>query len=161
MQPEDERTSRSRILIESLDSEFARLHARSRNLVYKIPLELLYRQLPGSASKSMGESVLRSAAAVEQTCGGLLSNLWDDPFEWTLPETLSSIERVLGYLDEVENTRQHAFAGFESDGELLKDVLVPSRELQPVIKVLLDTLLRAARYEEQAEVALQAVGSRQ
>jgi hypothetical protein len=118
---------------------------------------LLYRHLPGSASKSIGEGVLRSAAAVEQTCGGLLSNLWDDPFEWTLPETLSTTERVLGYLDEVENTRQHAFAGFENDGELLKDVSLPSGEFQPVIKVLLETLLRATRYEEQAEVVLRAV----
>ena len=160
MQPKDERT-RSRTLIESLDSEFARLHARSRNLVQNIPLELLYRDLLSSASKSIGESVLRSAAAVEQTCGGLLSNLWDDPFEWTLPETLSTIERVVSYLDEVENTRQHAFAGFESDGELLKDVPLPSGEFQPLFKVLLETLLRATRYQAQAELALQEKSRKQ
>jgi hypothetical protein len=161
MQPQDERTSRSRTLIESLDSEFARLHARSRSLIQRIPLDLLYRHLPGLASKSIGEDVLRSAAAVEQTCGGLLSNLWDDPFEWTLPETLSTTERVLGYLDEVENTRQHAFAGFENDAELLKDVSLPSGEFQPVIRVLLETLLRATRYEEHAEVVLRAIGRKQ
>ena len=58
------------------------------------------------AADSCGEQVLRSAAIVEQTFGGLTANLWDDPFEWTLPETLSTSAKVIEYLNEVEATRQ-------------------------------------------------------
>ena len=49
--------------------------------------------------------LLRSAAAVEQTFGGITTRLWDDPFEWTLPEKLSSTDLLIGYLNEVEQTR--------------------------------------------------------
>jgi hypothetical protein len=43
----------------------------------------LYREQPATGD-SCGEQVLRSAAIVEQSFGGLTANLWDDPFEWTL-----------------------------------------------------------------------------
>jgi hypothetical protein len=36
------------------------------------------------------EQILRSARIVEQVSGGITANLWDDPFEWTLPETFKN-----------------------------------------------------------------------
>src|ERR1051325_10128249 len=94
----------------SLDEQFARLHARSRALVELISPVQLYMQPRRLISTfplhSCAEHRVPSAAAVEQTCGGLAENLWDDPFEWTLPEALSPPERVPEYLDEVESTRR-------------------------------------------------------
>src|SRR5947209_5511158 len=98
--------------IASLDEQFALLHRRSCELIYEIPQALLYRKPPasnGSSGYSCVEEILRSAAVIEQSFGGITANLWDDPFEWTLPETLSAQEKVLEYLDEVEATRQRGF----------------------------------------------------
>ena len=145
-----------RTVIESFDQEFARLDLRARSLVKATPFEIFYRS-PSNAelgSHSTGELILRSAGAVEQTCGGLTSNLWDHPFEWTLPETLSTSHLVIEYLDEVENTRKHAFARFVDDGDLVKLISLPTGETQPLVNLLLETLLRAAGYQTRAAVIL-------
>ena len=85
-------------LISSLDEQFARLHARSQSLIKIVPEEKLYWQPRQSSGAfpvySCGEHLLRSAAAVEQTFGGITANLWDDPFEWTLPESLDTPARI-------------------------------------------------------------------
>ena len=94
---------------------------------------------------------------MEQTCGGISSNLWDDPFEWTLPETLSTPSLVIEYLDEVEDTRKKAFARFLDDSDLVKLIGVPSGDPQPLVNVLLDTLLRAAGYQARVTVILALV----
>lgn len=110
-----------------------------------------------SASKplpSIGESVLRGAAAVEQTFGGITANLWDDPFEWTLPEYLSTPAKVREHLEEVDATRRRAFASFVDDDCLLKHIAVPSRGTRPLIDLLSETLLKAARFQDQALVVL-------
>src|SRR3954469_5367264 len=108
-----------------LDKGFARLHARSIALIETVPEEKLYWQPRQSRGAfpiySCGEHILRSAAAVEQTFGGITANLWDDPFEWTLPESLNATARVAEYLNEVEATRQRGFAFFRSDEDLIKE----------------------------------------
>ncbi|HYN25912.1 MAG TPA: hypothetical protein VES69_12800, partial [Pyrinomonadaceae bacterium] len=91
------------------------------------------------------------------TCGGITSNLWDDPFEWTLPETLSTSARVIEYLSEVEETRKHAFACFAGDGDLLKKIATPSGEMRPLISLLLDTLVRALGFQGRAVALLATV----
>ena len=152
-------TQAGRTVIESFDEEFARLHARACRLIATTPDEILYRDLSPTTrdepSQSIGECVLRSAASVEQTFGGITSNLWDDPFEWTLPETLSSRARIVEYLTEVEETRKHAFGCFAGDADLLKKIATPSGEMPPLINLLLDTLARALNYQGRA-VALRA-----
>ena len=102
---------------------------------------------------SCGEYVLRAAAVVEQTFGGITSNLWDDPFEWTLPETLTTPEKVAGYLAEVEATRRLGFEFFQSDNDLLKEIMAPSGKTQ-LFPLLLDTLARAAHYQGGAKATL-------
>src|SRR5712692_2260470 len=101
-------------LIADLDRQFSQLHQESRDLIQAISPELLYRRPSGgsawSPAQSCGEQILRSAAAVEQAFGGITANLWDDPFEWTLPETLATRELIIEYLGEVEETRRRAFA---------------------------------------------------
>src|SRR5260221_6308680 len=99
--------------IETLNQSFLSLHLRSCELARKIPNEKLYWQPFEKEAlfpvNSCGEYVLRSAGKVEQTFGGITVKLWDDPFEWTLPEQLSTNELVLQYLEEVEATRQQGF----------------------------------------------------
>lgn len=141
-------------LTTSLDEQFARLHERSCSLMEILPAEKLYWQPRASSGAfpvySCGEHVLRSAAAVEQTFGGITTNLWDDPFEWTLPETLVSPARVTEYLSEVEATRRRGFALLTSDDDLLKEIAHPSGEMQTLFVLLLETLVRASHHQGQA-----------
>src|SRR5688572_28982763 len=128
-------------LLATLDAQFAALHARSVALVGAVPPEKLYwPPRAGGAGAypvySCGEHLLRSAAAVEQTFGGVASNLWDDPFEWTLPETLATPALVAGYLAEVEATRRRGLALIRTDGDLLKEVAVPSGEMRALFPLL-------------------------
>src|SRR5919112_1255716 len=141
-------------IVRSLDEEFARLHSRGVALARIVPAEKLYWQ-PRDAARfhpaySCGEHLLRSAAAVEQTFGGLTASLWDDPFEWTLPETLRTPALVEEYLREVEATRRRGFALLRSDGDLAKEIAVPSGEMRALSALLLETLARAAHHEGRA-----------
>lgn len=134
--------------IDRLDAQFADLHTRSLDLIARLSREQLYAKSDGSAD-SFGEQILRSAAVVEQSFGGLTANLWDDPFEWTLPETLNAPAKVLEYLDEVEATRRHAFGSFESDDDLSKEIMTPAGRAQ-LLPFLLDTLRRARHHHQRA-----------
>ena len=143
-----------RALIKDLDERFARLHRNACDLLMSVSATALEAQ-PRESERSpplhsLRESILRGAAIVEQTFGGITANLWDDPFEWTLPETLDTRQRIVEYLEEVEATRKRAFEGFSTDTELLKKIAVPSGELQTLLSLLLDTLVRAVDYQGQA-----------
>lgn len=134
-----------REIVNHLDREFASLINSLKELVRSVPPDLLYRSPP---AVSIGENILRSAAAVEQTCGGLTANLWDDPFEWTLPETLSTADLIVEYLSEVDIARQRAFSSIVDDDALSKYISVPSGESQLLISLLLETLAKASDYRK-------------
>ncbi len=139
-----------RELVEHLDQRFARLNQSSHSLIVVIPVDKIY-WLPRVSTRSApiyscGEHVIKSAGSIEQTFGGLTTNLWDDPFEWTLPETLSTRERIAEYLDEVESTRRRGFDLFKSDDDLKREIALPSGEMQAVNELLLRTLVRASHY---------------
>jgi hypothetical protein len=144
-------TPNRREIVESLDREFARLHLNCCHLIERTSAELLYRP-GGNAHALLAENILRAAAAVERTFGGITSNLWDDPFEWTLPEQLSTSAKVIQHLKEVEELRRHAFASFSDDQCLLKQVAVPSGDVRPLIGLLLETLVTAVAHHSQALV---------
>jgi hypothetical protein len=149
-----------RVLIAVLDTRFARLDAQRRVLIASTSPELLYMKAqPGghAAGYSVAEYVVRGAAAIEQTCGGTTTNLWDDPFEWTLPENLVTAERILEYLDETEATRTRAFTSLSGDGDLHKQVRLPSGAQQSLMAVLVDTLVRAADYNGRAIATLRVL----
>lgn len=141
-------------LISSLGEEFLRLHVRSSALLEAIPEEKLYWQPRASSGAfpvhSCGEYLLRSAATVEQTFGGITANLWDDPFEWTLPESLTTITRLVEYLNEVEAARLRGFALFRRDEDLLKEISVPPGRMRPLCSLLIETLARAAHHQGRA-----------
>jgi len=124
-----------REIIQQIDAEFASLIKNLKDLARSVP----------------PENLVRSAAVIEQMCGGLTSNLWDDPFEWTLPETLSNADRVVEYLSEVALARERAFEAMD-DGALTKYVSVPSGESKLLISLLLETLVRASEFRGRASV---------
>ena len=100
------------------------------------------------------EQIVRSAAVIEQTFGGLTTNLWDDPFEWTLPETLSTPQLIVAYLSEVDAVRKRAFSSIAGDDELSRYVPVPSGEPTRLIELLLATLVEASDYRGRAIATL-------
>ena len=122
-----------REIVQQIDQAFAALIVSLKDLASSVPRE----------------NLVRSAAAIEQMCGGLTANLWDDPFEWTLPETLSNDERIDEYLSEVDLARQRAFGSID-DGALTMYVSLPSGEAQRLISLLLETLVRASELRGRA-----------
>ncbi len=138
------------VVLPSLNDRFKKLHERSQTLVQLLPEDVIY-QLP-SATKghapfySCGEYLLRSAAAVEQTFGGITVNLWDDPFEWTLPEALPTAADIIEYLNEAEATRHRGFALLQTDDDLNRKIVNPAGEQQTLADLILATLMRAAFY---------------
>ena len=134
-------------LIVWFDREFARLERAWRELIQTTSDKVLYQK--DGRGLSVGEQVLQSARLVEQTFGGITANLWDDPFEWTLPETLTTWHKLLGYLDEVEDARRRGFELFQTDQDLLKTIMTPAGPTQ-VMSLLLDTLVRAGHHQLNA-----------
>ncbi len=122
-----------REIVEQIDQAFARLIVTLKDLARSVPRE----------------NLVRSAAVIEQMCGGLAANLWDDPFEWTLPETLSNADRVIEYLDEVDLARQRTFSSID-DAALTKLILAPSGESRLLISLLLETLVKASELRGRA-----------
>lgn len=142
-------------IVRGLDEQFARLHERSARLVQAVPSEKLYWQPEVARARtfpvySCGEHILRSAAAVEQTFGGITVNLWDDPFEWTLPESLPAPADVLRYLEEAEASRRRAFEFFKSDEDLAREIAVPSGETRTLFALVFETLARASHHQGRA-----------
>ncbi len=141
------------LLRQSLEHQFREIDRRSRALVNCIPDEKLHWRPPcepGGAPSSCGEHILRSAATVEQTCGGISANLWDDPFEWTLPESLPTSASVTKYISEVEATRARTFDLIREDSDLDKQIMTPSGQLETLFSVLIETLARASHHQGRA-----------
>jgi hypothetical protein len=145
-----------RQLVENLDAEFAEIHRTSFELISTLSAESLYQRSAAGSTDSCGEQVLRCAAAIEQSFGGLTANLWDDPFEWTLPETLSTPNKVLEYLGEVEDMRNHSFRALCDDADLAKEIVTPVGRTQ-ILAFLLDTLNRARHHQQRAIAAFELV----
>jgi hypothetical protein len=133
--------------LEVIDAQFRQLHLDATRLLATIPPDQLYRDR--DAAPSCGECLVRSAGAVERTFGGLTANLWDDPFEWTLPETLKTPADVLTYLNEVETTRLRGFSLLK-DGDLDRLIAVAPDELKLLSHLLRETLENATTWQTQA-----------
>ncbi len=140
-------------LLTILSSRFAVLHERSVDVLARVSDDhLFWRPEPiGSAGEPypIGELLVRSAAAVEQVCGGISRRLWDDPFEWTLPEELSDKTRIREYLDEVEQTRINTFKAFAGDDDLFRSIPAPAK-LTPIAEVLVAAIDRSSNLQGRA-----------
>ncbi len=140
-------------LIKWFDQQFTQLHLSWSEIIDQLPADSIYRRESDSVL-SCGEYIVKSARVVEQAFGGITSSLWDDPFEWTLPETLTTHEQLRAYFAEVEATRLRGFALFKTDEDLLKQIMTPSGEMQ-LSSLLLDTLVRARHHQLSGLAALQ------
>lgn len=140
--------------IEIFDRHFRVIHERSCEFAELIPDDRLFWKPPAIEAYSCGEYLLRSAAAVEQTFGGISARLWDDPFEWTLPEELATRDKIIEYLDEVEATRNKGFAYFGSDADLARIIPAP-QQMTPIFELLLATASRAGHFQGRAFAVFQ------
>jgi hypothetical protein len=136
-------------LLTWFDQEFKQLEGEWRQVIGRLDEASLYAEDRQQLSAS-AEQILRSARIVEQVSGGITANLWDDPFEWTLPETLRTKAKLIAYVDEVRDARARAFQFFKADEDLLKTVMAPAGPTQ-LISLLLDALGRAAYHRLQAK----------
>lgn len=148
------------ILLSAFDQRFAEIDRSSLELLSLLTEETLFKR-PRETRQQMapfscGEYILRSAAMVEKTFGGITTRLWDDPFEWTLPEKLSTKELVTNYLNEVQATRKNAFAFFSSDDDLMRQIPAPEK-LRPIFEILLDTVARAEHFQGRAYALYQVI----
>ena len=150
-------------MLQALNGSFESISHRTRALLDLTDDEILYRrprELPHTfAMFTIGEYVLRSAAAVEQTFGGITTRLWDDPFEWTLPEKLNSVDLVGQYLDEVDKTRTDGIAFIANDESLLRSIPAPVN-ITPLFQILLETITRSEHYLGRAHAIFQMLSNK-
>jgi len=144
--------------IEIFDRKFSALNMRSGELLNFISDDKLFwrpRELKQTYQMfSCGEYLLRSAGAIEQTFGGITTRLWDDPFEWTLPEELSTTALMAEYLSEVEITRQRGFSLFKTDEDLRREMPAPEK-LKSIFEILLGAIVRAENFQGRAFAVFQ------
>jgi len=135
-----------RILIEALDLQFVDINRRQRELLDKTPKDKLFWTPIATADSliltSVGGAILRSGAMIEQAFLGLTRRLWDDPFEWTLPEKLSTKDAVAEYLGEVVAARTTGLTFLVSDADLTRQVPAPEK-LKTILAVLVESIARS------------------
>ncbi|PYS88114.1 MAG: hypothetical protein DMF62_10640 [Acidobacteria bacterium] len=149
-----------RTLVLLIGADYIRLHNASTAILTDIGDELLYFEPTRSKGSlmpfSVGTLITRSAAVVEQMVGGITTKLWDDPFEWTLPERMPTTTDVIAYLNEVEASRVAGFTFLRSDDDLYKKIPSPV-EIRTLFEILLQTLIVAQRLYGNAESLLRLV----
>ncbi len=142
-----------REMLDVIDNQFLSINEKSKEFIHLVPQEILYRsprELPRTfAAFSCGEYILRSAAAIEQCFGGISTRLWDDPFEWTLAESLVDNRLISNYIDEVETTRKKTMTSFTDDSELLKRLPAPEKVIS-IFELMADTIRRAEHFQGRA-----------
>jgi hypothetical protein len=144
----------SRSRIDNFDRRFSELNDSRIQVARLTGNDLIYKTEEEHENDlwpiSIGTHLIRSAAAVEQTFNGITTRLWDDPFEWTLPERLSTVSDLLAYFEEVEETRKRGFEFFKSDEDLQRSIPAPI-ELRTLDQILDNTRVRSKKYLLQAE----------
>jgi hypothetical protein len=140
------------------NQEFKRLDSGWRDLIEKLDDETLYSPITQQLSPC-AEQIVRGARIVEQAFGGITANLWDDPFEWTLPEMLINKGKLIAYVDEVRDARERGFQLFHDDTDLLKSIMPPAGRTQ-LMTLLLDTLVRAWHHQLNAQRSINSSHAR-
>ena len=134
---------------ETLERLFRDQLARMREVLDKTSEAHLYnrpRELPHSfVMFSSGEYLLRSAAAIEQVFLGITRKLWDDPFEWTLPEALNSKAQIANYFDETHKVMEEGFSFLKSDEDLDKSIPSPEK-IRSIMEIVVDALSKSEHH---------------
>ena len=141
-----------RALIGSIEKEFDALEDRLCSLIEHTFDEMLFwKPVPDEKTLielSIGGCVIRSAAMIEQVFLGITRRLWDDPFEWTLRESLPNREYLRGYINEVKKVTKEAFAHLKTE-DLPKRIYLPDGNPTTIGKLLLRTILHAVHHRGQ------------
>lgn len=149
--------------LDLIERRFAEIDRRSRELLELLDDQTLYQRPTETVNAmvpfSCGEFIVRSAAKVEQTFGGITTRLWDDPFEWTLPEKLSIVAAVHEYLDEVNAIRQRGLAFFVSDADLQREIPSPEKQ-RSLGELLLETIASSEHLLGRAAAVYQTITSK-
>ncbi|MFV0388316.1 MAG: hypothetical protein ACK5NT_06150 [Pyrinomonadaceae bacterium] len=143
-------------VIKEYYKEFVELQSRQEKLLDKLEARSLFEDL--GSEPSAGECIVRSVAVVEQVFGGITARLWDDPFEWTLPEELSTKKKIRNYILETSEIRDRAFDSFTNDLELTKIIPAPE-ELRSLSLVLTRSLVDANVNLERARIISSFIAS--
>ncbi len=138
------------IVVESFENEFRGLHQRLQVLLQRCPEASLFLGSP-----SAGENLIRSAAEIEMIFGGITTRLWDDPFEWTLPEELADKESIGEYFEQVAKTCDRGLEMLASDEDLARLIPAPE-ELTPISEILHRGIRRSTFHLEVAEDLLRS-----
>ncbi len=126
--------------IEDFEREFEILHGSSVELLDAFPEDRLFTKTAlNGESISFGFELIRSAAQIEKAFGGITTRLWDDPFEWTLPEELSDKSAIKNYLEEVRTTQAKGLRFIKSDDELSLQIPAPEKFLS-LSEILTETV---------------------
>ena len=145
--------------IDIFDRRFSKVFENSLKIIEKTPDEHLYKQISKTVAdfpfQTIGGNILRSAGVVEQTFGGITVRLWDDPFEWTLPEELNTKSKIAEYLNESEATRRRGFQLFTSDEVLKKEIPAPEI-FKTLFEILLETVAKAEHFQGRAAAVYQS-----
>jgi hypothetical protein len=141
----------SRERIEKIDLQFADLNRARLKLAREAGDQRIYETADVERlwPVSVGLNLIRSAAVVEQTINGITVRLWDDPFEWTLPERLPSVADLIAYFEEVEMARVKGFQFLKDDADLEHSIPAPV-ELKTLDHVLSGTLTASQTYLSEA-----------
>lgn len=139
--------------LEAYRKRFDSLQIRSRELLSLCPDDRLFESITGFEVVSFGVALIRCAAEVEVVFGGITTRLWDDPFEWTLPEQLSTKSAIFAYFDEVAAMTNRGFAALADDSVLTKIIPAPE-QLKPIGEVLQNALNASELNFELAKMGL-------
>ncbi len=131
-------------ILKSFDDRFAAITKRS--------LALLEHPRVSNAADAFYFHIARSAAEIEKAFGGITVRLWDDPFEWTLPEHLSTAAAIADYIRTVDGTRRRGMEFIHNDAQLVQLIQAPTG-LKLIFDVLFEAILRS-EFELGAAFAL-------
>ena len=138
----------SRLKIEEYSTRFAFMHSERCQLVRSNEDSALFA-VSGDADAlwptSPATSLIRSAAAVEQMINGITVRLWDNPFEWTLPERMPTGSHLAEYFKEVEEARVRGFEFLKDDADLGRSLPAPL-ELKKLEEILTEAIGRSEKY---------------
>lgn len=135
--------------IEGFERTFENLYQRALELLDAFPDDRLFAKAPPDHETSFAFELIRSAAEVEKTFGGITTRLWDDPFEWTLPEELSDKAAIKNYLEEVRSTRTNGLRFIKHDDELSLKIPAPEK-LISLSKILTETVTLSTFHLDRA-----------
>lgn len=140
------------MLVESFAAQYERLHVNLIEVLDLIPEDKLYWKPFENPSfvrvYSCGELLSHIGGSIEYTFNGIMSNFWEEPFEWITREALPTGAHIAGYLGETAELRREALAGI-GDRDLPKLIHLPDATQATIADLLLSTLTHATHHRGQ------------